>query len=315
MRCSKCNTENKDGSKFCIECGSKLEPESNVKYCPQCGVENKPSNNFCLNCGNRFCPTERIEQVHSDGKNKKGKNLHSAKRRANNNKSLNVIDEIKKHKFVSTAALALFGYLIMQLLPGEPKNESENYLNTLNRNTTPINQYGDPLVNDIASKFVCSCGTCGEEPLETCTCPTAKEERDFIKEQLDKGLKPDEIVIAVANKYGWLESEFANMYDVDKSKIWFGSNNQSGIDNYAGYNTLTGTTSQIATLTDRVTIISSFECPCGQCGIDKLIDCNCDHPKGAQEVKGFIDSKISEVKFTVSQIIEAVDSKYGGRIL
>jgi hypothetical protein len=228
MRCSKCNTENKAGNKFCIECGSKLALKSNVKYCSQCGSDNKPSNNFCLTCGNRFSSAEQIKQVHSDGKKKKGKNIHSPKRRSNNIKRLTVIDKIKKHKFISTAALALFGYLIIQLFPGEPKNESENYFNSLNWNTTPTNIYGDPLVNDIASKFVCSCGNCGEEPLETCTCPTAKEERGFIKEQLDKGLKSDEIVIAVANKYGWLKSEYYPQYkQLDKGRVWFGGTSQN----------------------------------------------------------------------------------------
>jgi class 3 adenylate cyclase len=46
MKCPKCEYENKEGAKFCIECGEKLE----VK-CPQCGKILVASANFCEECG------------------------------------------------------------------------------------------------------------------------------------------------------------------------------------------------------------------------------------------------------------------------
>jgi len=46
MRCPKCNTENKEGRKFCSKCGSKLE-----NVCPKCGYKNDPNDTFCGECG------------------------------------------------------------------------------------------------------------------------------------------------------------------------------------------------------------------------------------------------------------------------
>ena len=48
-----------------------------------------------------------------------------------------------------------------------------------------------------------------------------------------------------------------------------------------------------ATISDKLTIYSTFNCPCGRCGIDELKDCNCEHPGGAKEIKRFVDEKIS----------------------
>ncbi len=52
MKCPKCQFENEDGSKFCLECGGGLELN-----CPQCGKILPLSAKFCNECG------ERLEQV------------------------------------------------------------------------------------------------------------------------------------------------------------------------------------------------------------------------------------------------------------
>ena len=75
-------------------------------------------------------------------------------------------------------------------------------------------------MNEIASKFICSCGTCNNQSLEVSTCDVAIEERQLIRSYLEQYKKPDDIVIAVANKYGWLKPEFASIYKVDASKTW-----------------------------------------------------------------------------------------------
>ena len=74
----------------------------------------------------------------------------------------------------------------------------------------------------IASKFVCSCGTteCNFTSLESCTCSTAAEERQLIRSKLEKNEKPDDIVVDLANQYGFLKSEFASKYKVDPKKVW-----------------------------------------------------------------------------------------------
>jgi class 3 adenylate cyclase/tetratricopeptide (TPR) repeat protein len=46
MRCPGCQNELPDGSKFCKECGRKLE-----FVCPRCGREVPPASKFCLECG------------------------------------------------------------------------------------------------------------------------------------------------------------------------------------------------------------------------------------------------------------------------
>lgn len=70
----------------------------------------------------------------------------------------------------------------------------------------------------------------------------------------------------------------------------------------------------IATADHKIQIFSKFFCPCGKCGVkDDLADCHCKHPHGAEEVKSFVDNLIAKHKYTVAQIVDQVDKKYGGR--
>src|SRR6516164_9229878 len=46
MRCFKCGTDNREGRKFCSNCGASLTGK-----CPQCGAPNEPSDRFCGECG------------------------------------------------------------------------------------------------------------------------------------------------------------------------------------------------------------------------------------------------------------------------
>jgi hypothetical protein len=46
MKCPKCQTENREGVKFCEECGAKLE-----LVCPNCGATVLPDKKFCYECG------------------------------------------------------------------------------------------------------------------------------------------------------------------------------------------------------------------------------------------------------------------------
>ena len=46
MQCARCHHDNAAGSKFCGECGSRLEAP-----CPACGRPNPPGNKFCQACG------------------------------------------------------------------------------------------------------------------------------------------------------------------------------------------------------------------------------------------------------------------------
>lgn len=53
--CAHCGTQNRDGSKFCNNCGARLAPESGLR-CPMCSTPNPVENVFCSNCGARLVP-------------------------------------------------------------------------------------------------------------------------------------------------------------------------------------------------------------------------------------------------------------------
>ena len=46
MRCSKCGADNRQGRKFCAECGAPL-----AATCAKCGAVNEPNEKFCGECG------------------------------------------------------------------------------------------------------------------------------------------------------------------------------------------------------------------------------------------------------------------------
>jgi class 3 adenylate cyclase len=46
MRCSKCGSDNREGRKFCTNCGTPL-----VAACPKCGAAVEPDEKFCGECG------------------------------------------------------------------------------------------------------------------------------------------------------------------------------------------------------------------------------------------------------------------------
>jgi class 3 adenylate cyclase/tetratricopeptide (TPR) repeat protein len=61
MKCPKCQTENPEGMKFCVECGRKLET-----ICPKCGFGNSLTFKFCGECGHQLSlPAEATSKVPS----------------------------------------------------------------------------------------------------------------------------------------------------------------------------------------------------------------------------------------------------------
>ena len=49
MKCPQCQTDNKEGANFCLECGHKFELK-----CPQCGHSVPPTAKFCDDCGHQL---------------------------------------------------------------------------------------------------------------------------------------------------------------------------------------------------------------------------------------------------------------------
>ena len=63
MQCPQCQHENREGAKFCDECGTKLQ-----LICPDCGAELRPKAKFCDECGAKLLeaaptPTEVDERL------------------------------------------------------------------------------------------------------------------------------------------------------------------------------------------------------------------------------------------------------------
>src|SRR6266480_364081 len=57
MLCPSCGTENREGRKFCAECGTAL-----ALACPACGAANEPGERFCGECGS---PLTAEAQAHA----------------------------------------------------------------------------------------------------------------------------------------------------------------------------------------------------------------------------------------------------------
>ena len=58
MKCPTCQTDNKEGARFCIECGHKLELK-----CPQCGHPLPPVAKFCEMCGHQLSKLEEVPPI------------------------------------------------------------------------------------------------------------------------------------------------------------------------------------------------------------------------------------------------------------
>lgn len=55
IQCTHCGTKNRDGSKFCSDCGARLVQQSGL-ICPMCSTPNTVENVFCSKCGARLVP-------------------------------------------------------------------------------------------------------------------------------------------------------------------------------------------------------------------------------------------------------------------
>jgi class 3 adenylate cyclase/tetratricopeptide (TPR) repeat protein len=63
MKCPKCQSENREEARFCLECGEKLE-----RKCPQCGKPFPFSAKFCDECGQRLGEIAKAETVATEAR-------------------------------------------------------------------------------------------------------------------------------------------------------------------------------------------------------------------------------------------------------
>jgi class 3 adenylate cyclase/tetratricopeptide (TPR) repeat protein len=59
MRCSKCESENPAGKRFCGDCGAPL-----ANRCPECGADNPLRKRFCSDCGTALSPSNTSRRSH-----------------------------------------------------------------------------------------------------------------------------------------------------------------------------------------------------------------------------------------------------------
>ncbi len=303
MKCNKCGTNNSQENKFCIQCGSELKKIIDGLSCPNCGSTNKQTNKFCIDCGT---------EINIQNKVSKPAHRHKAapnrSRKYSSQKRLPLLDFLQENKVVAAIGLLIVAFVIFQMLPSNKSTRIPRYYNQ--NNNTNLAGFGGNKVMDIASKFICPCGTCDRLSLETCQCPSAKEEKAFIKSQVDAQKSDLEIIKTVNAKYGWIKAQFKDLLTATENKVNGSQKTNTGT---SGSLKLSSNGGRLATMLDLSYIIEQFKCPCGQCGVDELKDCSCNHPNGSVEVKSFIRNKINTNSFTVNQIIAEVDKTYGGK--
>ena len=61
MKCLKCQFDNREGAKFCKECGSKVELQ-----CSSCGFQYQPGCKFCDECGHDLRESKEAPPIDLD---------------------------------------------------------------------------------------------------------------------------------------------------------------------------------------------------------------------------------------------------------
>lgn len=315
MKCDKCGTDNNNGNKFCTNCGEELPSEIQLQknICESCGSENELTSNYCVACGEKMKAPHNVINEHA-------KHTYQHKQKSNKweNKNESHSSPVKnKKRSQSTIGrkplIVAIGVLVISLASVAVLNKwlTKGEKNIYPAESKSLNPVVETKALEIASKFVCSCGSCGEQSLESCKCARAIEERQFVRDYLERKAKPEDIVVALANRYGFLKAGYAKTYKINGSKTWTATTLQdapNSLDLIKPNSLNTG-----ATFANVSEIYSAFKCPCGQCGIDELKNCDCPHKNGAQEIKAFVGNLIKSGTYTVGDIINIVNEKYGGK--
>jgi len=313
--CHTCGTSNEESARFCSHCGYEFPIENpfgktEEKKCQQCQAVNLLDAKFCAECGAKLSQ-EEIQRHHAHQPEKKHHSHRAEERRKEREQQKRA--KSSPNYFLLFAGIAGIVILISILFDNNPS------LPQPQQQTAPIAEQKsndaalEKNVLKVASKFICSCGTCGEQPLDICTCGNAVQERQFIRTHLQAGQTVEQVVLAVNTAYGWLKKEFTAQYDSLARKKGASTKITVPPEVQSGLLRVTENSAVIAAASDREEIFSHFRCPCGKCGMDDLKKCACSHANGAKEVKAYVDAQIAEGKYTVQQIISMVEQKYGGR--
>jgi ribosomal protein L37E len=199
MRCKRCNTENNNENKFCVNCGFELhnnKPADTI-FCPSCGAVNDKSASFCSACGYNLSNVKS-----SFSRKEKGK--RNPKRRSRRQpEALKFSAILKEHKLITTAVIILMVFLIYQSVPHSNEIRNMKYSPT-GVESSIAGVMSDSVTSAVVKNFICACGEC-TDPLDVCTCTTAAEERGFIQTKAAQNMSVEGIITAVKNKYGGMK--------------------------------------------------------------------------------------------------------------
>jgi hypothetical protein len=108
-------------------------------------------------------------------------------------------------KIIALVAVALCIGLVAKMVFFPARGPSTPTVVEYRPSGAPVDTALEGRVMQVAANFRCACGGCGELPLDECTCTMprgAKEEKDFIRDQLRKGLTVDQVIVLVEAQYG-----------------------------------------------------------------------------------------------------------------
>lgn len=197
MICGACGIKNDDTAERCAHCGALLhlaEPKTQGKLCRGCGFENGRHSKFCIRCG---------ADLRFYGRTSKTNPSHRQKISKKDPKLARIF---RWHPAVVTMGL-LGGVFVLimafQMLQNARTPEQGPAAPEV-RSTDPKIESS---VMTIASRYLCSCGSCQQEPLDICTCVKAVEVRQFIRNRLQVGQSDSQIMVAVDQTYGWKKND------------------------------------------------------------------------------------------------------------
>ena len=224
MRCSKCGAKNDPEARFCSNCGSEIVRDTG-KHCNSCGKPNNPDARFCSNCGAELTGDDKREcrscRMRNDPDSvfcaKCGARLSADTTAASPVRETPKQQPPKTHKgrhvppvrrrgYVAAALTVVGVTILVVVILQRSQKGSLNEGQVAVVETKLKNPVEESKAMQIAAKFDCSCGTCGDLSLDTCECPTAVKEREFIRKSVEQRMASDQIIAAVNKTYGHMKS-------------------------------------------------------------------------------------------------------------
>lgn len=214
MTCQKCGLNNPELSKYCRKCGSLMEIQL---QCGVCGSDNSRDSVFCIECGEKLSGDKKSVKKNQ----RKCKNCghfndlnalfcvacgENISRKLKKNVSKNSKNPSFQTIFIYIALFLVALFLVKEVMTVSKKGNPSRSSSTSFSSRISQNGVDEADVFAVAKNFICACGGCGEQPLETCECDMPKgsvEEKNFIRKNLAQGLTVDQVIELVDEKYGY----------------------------------------------------------------------------------------------------------------